>query len=165
MAKRGGKESRGDYLWNSWSPVQQKLALAGWFFILLVGWLFLFFSARNMDRDIQEHRETYALIAPMVAEFKAIKGTDRESGAESVLEGAWSVTRSLSLESQLADTAERVEEDGRQVVDLAYQGLSLPRLLDLVRALRTRGLKVVSFNLVRNESRADHSDVRMVLAH
>lgn len=165
MGKKRKTKSRSETFWNSWSPAQQKWALASWVFIMLVGWLFMFFSARNIERDIQEHRETYTLIAPMVQEFKAIKGAARESARESVLEGAWGVTRSLNLENQLAETGERTEEDGREVVDLFYQGVSLPRLLDLVRALHTRGLKVISFKLVRSQDAADRSDVRMVLAH
>lgn len=157
------------FFWREW-PIEhqrrfQRTVFWGWSVVIFGVWLGLFLLTVFTGKEIEEQRQMRQRVSMMVAEIQTLVTRPEPLARFDPQEAAGFVVRDLGLESRLP-TSRLVGIGGEQSgVQLVFEGLDMPPLVDLLTQLKSRaGLKTVSFILNRRFDDPTLADVHMILA-
>jgi len=138
------------------------LAFCCLFFSVLVG-LNLFTNALN--KQIEESKEQYVRIVPIVKDIKAIRAQQGDLVHLPVEETVWRIIDDLLMEENLISIrTTRLNED-ETGIQVTFSRLSLTKLTGFLNALRERGsLQTPDCTLTRNPDDPRLADAHFVLA-
>ena len=146
---------------------RKKVFLLGfllWTGLLLIIWLLLSGSVGGAKARIATLEKRLQSVSPIAEETLRMESELAALAGLSPLAAAQQVTRDLKLESHLSTIRPSKLGGNREGVQMIFEALNLPQLLDLLKNLKGRGgLKVVSANLSRRLDKSKRADLQLIL--
>jgi len=146
---------------------RKRLFLLGfllWTSLLLVVWLLLLSSVGGAKTRIAALEKRFQRVSPIAEETLRMESELAALAALSPLAAAQQVTRDLKLETRLSTIRPNKLGGDREGVQMIFEALDLPELLDLLKNLKSRGgLKVVSVTLSRRLDASKRADLQLIL--
>ncbi|MDY7000881.1 MAG: hypothetical protein SVS15_03755 [Thermodesulfobacteriota bacterium] len=140
------------------------LGFSLWTGLLLIIWLLLSGSVGGAKARIATLEKRFQSVSPIAEETLRMESQLAALAGLSPLAAAQQVTRDLKLESRLSTIRPNKLGGDREGVQMIFEALNLPQLLDLLKNLKGRGgLKVVSATLSRRLDASKRADLQLIL--
>jgi hypothetical protein len=157
------------FFWREWPADRQRrfqrTVFWSWSLVLCGVWLALFLLTIFTGKDLDEQRQMRQRVSLMTAEVRTLQARPQVFAGFEPQDAAGFVVRDLGLDARLTMARPVAIGGGQSGVQLVFEGLDLPPLLDLLSQLKARaGLRIVSFILNRRFDDATLADVHMILA-
>ncbi len=150
------------------SPARRRRVLAlgvlGWAVILLMGWLALTEAAVHSRQGIAEMGKEMDRAVGLVGQVMHLEAQLAALSGLAPLAAAQQVVRDQGLEGKLTAIRPTQLGGGVEGVQMIFESLDLPQLIELLKQLRARGgLSTVSSTLSRRLDTRDRADLQLVV--
>jgi hypothetical protein len=150
------------------SPARRRRVLAlgvlGWAVILLMGWLALTEAAVHSRQSIAEMGKEMDRAVGLVGQVMHLEAQLAALSGLAPLAAAQQVVRDIGLEKHLTAIRPTQLGGGVEGVQMIFESLDLPQIINLLKQLRARGgLTTVSSTLSRRLDARDHADLQLVV--
>jgi len=156
------------YFWQDWPlPTRKRFfisAMLGWAAVLFLIWLTLFAATRHGKAELKQAKHELTRAKPLVEQVVNLQAQRGALSGMTPMAAAQQVSRDMNLDDRLASVRPIQIDQGREGVQLFFEGLNLKELVGLLNDLRTRGgLKVISCNISHRIDVASLADLQLVL--
>ena len=150
------------------SPARRRrvlaLAVLAWAVVLGLAWLTLTETAERSRQHITDVGKEMDRVVGLVGQVMHLEAQLAALSGLAPLAAAQQVVRDQGLESKLTAIRPTQLGGGVEGVQMVFESLDLPQIINLLKQLRARGgLSTISSTVSRRLDTRDHADVQLVV--